>query len=205
MIYAYVRVSSIDQNLERQLEAIKNYSPELKDENIFSDKQTGKDFNREEYQKLKLLLKKGDELIIKELDRLGRNKDGIKEELAWFKEMGIVVRILEVPSTLIDFQGQDWIADMVNNIIIEVLAAMAEQERIKIRTRQKEGIEAMPVKNGKRFSIKTGNYMGRPVRELSDFQKYLKKQKDGLITVTRACEKLNISRTHWYRLIKEVV
>lgn len=196
MIYAYLRVSSTDQNLDRQLEAVKNYRPELEDENIFADKQTGKNFEREEYQKLKSILKKGDELIIKELDRLGRNKDAVKEEMKWFKDNGIAVRILDVPSTLIDFQGQDWIADMVNNIIIEVLAAMAEQERLKIKKRQKEGIAIAKAK-GIRF--------GRPQKELPEFEKFLKKQKDGLISITHACKELGISRTQWYRLINDVV
>jgi len=196
MIYAYLRVSSTDQNLDRQLEAVKNYRPELEDENIFADKQTGKNFEREEYQKLKSILKKGDELIIKELDRLGRNKDAVKEEMKWFKDNGIAVRILDVPSTLIDFQGQDWIADMVNNIIIEVLAAMAEQERLKIKKRQKEGIAIAKAK-GVRF--------GRPKKELFEFEKILKKQKEGLISITQACKELGISRTQWYRLINDVV
>jgi DNA invertase Pin-like site-specific DNA recombinase len=196
MIYAYLRVSSTDQNLDRQLEAVKNYRPELEDENIFADKQTGKNFEREEYQKLKSILKKGDELIIKELDRLGRNKDAVKDEMKWFKDNGVTVRILDVPSTLIDFQGQDWIADMVNNIIIEVLAAMAEQERIKIKKRQKEGIAIAKAK-GVRF--------GRPKKELPEFEKFLKKQKEGLISITQACNELGISRTQWYRLINDVV
>lgn len=195
MIYAYLRVSSTDQNLDRQLEAVKNYRPELKEENIFTDKQSGKNFEREAYQKMKSLLKKGDELVIKELDRLGRNKGAIKEELKWFKDNGITVRILDVPSTLIDFQGQDWIADMVNNIIIEVLAAMAEQERIKIKKRQKEGIAVAKAK---------GVHFGRPKKELPEFEKILKKQKEGLISITQACKELGISRTQWYRLTKKV-
>ena len=93
MIYAYLRVSSTDQNLDRQLEAVKNYRPELEDENIFADKQTGKNFEREEYQKLKSILKKGDELIIKELDRLGRNKDAVKDEMKWLKIMELQLDI----------------------------------------------------------------------------------------------------------------
>ncbi len=196
MIYAYLRVSSTDQNVDRQLEAVKNYYPELKDENIFIDKQTGKNFKRKAYQKMKFILKKGDELIIKELDRLGRNKDAVKDEMKWFKDNGVTVRILDVPSTLIDFQGQDWIADMVNNIIIEVLAAMAEQERIKIKNRQKEGIAIAKAK-GIRF--------GRPQKELPEFEKFLKKQKDGLISITHACKELGISRTQWYRLVNNIV
>ena len=195
MTYAYARVSDAYQNLDRQFEALKAYRSDLKDENIFSDKQSGKNFEREAYQKLKSVLRKGDELIIKELDRLGRNKEAVKEELKWFKDHGITVRILDVPSTLIDFQGQDWIAEMVNNIIIEVLAAMAEQERLKIKQRQEEGIAIAKAK-GVRF--------GRPKKEIPAFEKFLKKQKEGSITITQACKELGISRTQWYRLIDEV-
>lgn len=195
MTYAYARVSDAYQNLDRQFEALKAYRSDLKDENIFSDKQSGKNFEREAYQKLKSVLRKGDELIIKELDRLGRNKEAVKEELKWFKDNGITVRILDVPSTLIDFQGQDWIAEMVNNIIIEVLAAMAEQERLKIKQRQEEGIAIAKAK-GVRF--------GRPKKEIPAFEKFLKKQKEGSITITQACKELGISRTQWYRLIDEV-
>lgn len=136
MKYAYLRVSSTDQSLSRQIDAVKKFAPDLKDERIFYDKQSGKNFDRAEYQKLKSVVSKGDEVIIMELDRLGRDKDGIKSELQWFKENGVIVRILDVPTTLIDFQGQDWIADMVNNVIIEVMGAVAEQERLKIRKRQ---------------------------------------------------------------------
>jgi len=202
--YAYLRVSSTDQSLSRQIDAVKKFAPDLKDERIFYDKQSGKNFDRAEYQKLKSVVSKGDEVIIMELDRLGRDKDGIKSELQWFKESGVIVRILDVPTTLIDFQGQDWIADMVNNVIIEVMGAVAEQERLKIRKRQREGINSMPIVNGKRVSTRTGNSTGRPRKELPNFEKIAKKQKEGLITVVEACSRLGISRAQWYRLIKEV-
>lgn len=204
MKYAYLRVSSIDQSLSRQIDAVKKFAPDLKDERIFYDKQSGKNFDRAEYQKLKSVVSKGDEVIIMELDRLGRDKDGIKSELQWFKENGVIVRILDVPTTLIDFQGQDWIADMVNNVIIEVMGAVAEQERLKIRKRQREGINSMPIVNGKRVSTRTGNSTGRPRKELPNFEKFLEKQKEGLITVVEACSRLGISRAQWYRLVKEV-
>jgi DNA invertase Pin-like site-specific DNA recombinase len=202
--YAYLRVSSTDQSLSRQIDAVKKFAPDLKDERIFYDKQSGKNFDRAEYQKLKSVVSKGDEVIIMELDRLGRDKDGIKSELQWFKENGVIVRILDVPTTLIDFQGQDWIADMVNNVIIEVMGAVAEQERLKIRKRQREGINSMPIVNGKRVSTRTGNSTGRPRKELPNFEKITKKQKEGLITVVEACRKLGISRAQWYRLIKDI-
>ena len=203
MKYGYNRVSSKDQNLQRQINAVKAYCPELRDENIYCDKQSGKDFDRTEYRKLKELLREGDELIIKELDRLGRNKEEIKNELAWFKEHKIIVRILNVPTTLIDFQGQEWIFDMVNNILIEVMAAIAQEEREKILVRQKEGIAAMPVVNGKKISAKTGRPMGKQEIEVPEFPKYFEKTKKGEMTVTDCCTALGISRSKWYRLCKE--
>lgn len=204
MIYAYLRVSSKDQNLARQIVAIKAYSPDIHDENIRYDKQSGKNFSRDEYIKLKALLVPGDELIIKELDRFGRNKQEIKEELHFLKERKVIVRILDVPTTLIDYQGQDWIFEMVNNILIEVLGAIAEEERKKLLTRQREGIDCMPIINGKRTSVKTNRPMGRPNLTVSnsEFQKIFKKQKDGEITVSEAIKILNISRSSWYNLVR---
>lgn len=205
MTYAYLRVSSKDQNLARQIVAIKNYRPNILDENIRYDKQSGKNFCRDEYIKLKALLQPGDELIIKELDRFGRNKEEIKEELRALKEQKIIVRIFNVPTTLIDYQGQDWIFDMVNNILIEVLGAMAEEERHTSKARQREGINCMPVINGKRTSAKTNRPMGRPNLTVGDseFQKIFQKQKDGLITVSEAIKVFDISRSSWYNLVRK--
>lgn len=202
MTYFYARVSTKEQSLERQLEVARSYKNV---DGVFADKQSGKDFEREQYRALKAVVRSGDEVIVKELDRLGRNKDGIKAEIEWFKARGVTLRILDVPTTLIDFQGQDWIADMVNNILIEVLGAIAEQEREKNRRRQREGLDAMPVVNGKRFSTKTGNACGRPRRNIDGFEKIAEKQKRGQISVTEACKQLGISRTQWYRMAKEVI
>ncbi len=204
MSYAYLRVSAKDQNLSRQIVAVKEYRPELLDENIYADKQSGKNFERAEYLALKEKLQPGDELIIKELDRLGRNKEEIKEELKWFKDHGVIVRILNVPTTLIDFQGQEWIFDMINNILIEVMGAVAEEERKKILERQAEGIAAMPIMDGKRISLKTGRPVGNPGKDLTDFPKFFEKTKKGELSVSESCRQLGISRTHWYRLCKEV-
>lgn len=202
MIYFYARVSSKDQNLDRQMETAKGYK---NIDHVFCDKQSGKDFDRPEYQHMKSVVVSGDEVIIKELDRLGRDKDGIKAEITWFKEHGVTLRILDVPTTLIDFQGQDWIADMVNNILIEVLGAIAQQEREKTNRRQREGIDAMPVVDGKKFSTKKGCTYGRkPVALGDDFEIFAKKQKDGTMTVQECCKALNISRSTWYAKLKEV-
>lgn len=203
MRYFYTRVSTKEQSLERQLRVAREWF-EIPDENVFCDKASGKDFERIEYQRLKGMVQAGDEVIVKEFDRLGRNKAETKQELEWFKQRGVIVRILDIPTTLIDFKDQVWALEMINNILIEVFSTLAEQERNKIKQRQREGIDAMPVVDGKRISLRTGRAIGRPKCETSGFEKILKKQKDGLITVVEACKELGISRTQWYRLIKEV-
>lgn len=141
-IFGYARVSSKEQNLDRQIEALSKLVP---DERILTDKASGKNLNRPSYQALKspLGLRKGDTLIITSLDRLSRNKEEIKQELQWFQEKKIRLKILDLPTSLIEIsEGQQWILDMIQNILIEVLASIAEQERLTIRKRQREGIEA---------------------------------------------------------------
>lgn len=203
MVYAYLRVSTKEQNLERQIIAVKEYRPELADGNIYTDKQSGKNFKRDGYERLKSVLRQGDELVVKELDRLGRNKKMVKAELDWFKENKITVRILNLPTTLIDFQGQEWLFEMVNNILIEVMSSLAQEEVEKREKRQKEGIAAMPIINGKRTSVITGRPMGNPGKDLSGFAEFFKKTKNGELSVSESCRQLGISRTHWYRLCKE--
>ena len=203
MIYFYARVSTKGQNTDRQLEVAKDY-PNVSA--IFVDKQSGKNFDRPEYERLKAIVVRGDEIVVKELDRLGRNKEGIKSELEWFKEHGVLVRILDIPTTLMVFpEGQSWVLEMVNNVLIEVMGSIAEQEREKILKRQKEGIAAMPVVDGKKFSTKKGCTYGRkPITIGDDFEIFLKKQKDGLITVSECCKALGIGRSTWYAKCKEI-
>ena len=200
MIYFYTRVSTKEQNLARQLEEAKSYKNV---DEVFCDKQSGKTYDRPEYERLKSIVRKGDEVIVKEMDRLGRNKEATKDEIKWFKDNGITLRILELPTTLIDFNGQEWIADMINNMLIEVLTTIAEQEVKKTDRRRAEGIAAMPIVDGKKVSTKTGRAYGRPAIDV-DFEKFLKKQKDGELTVTECCKALNISRRTWYNRVSEV-
>lgn len=193
--YFYGRVSTKKQNLARQLEAARKYY-DIADEFIFTDKQSGKNLDREQYLAMKVLLEPGDEVVVLSLDRLSRNKADMKAELAWYRENGIIVRVLNIPTTLIDFgEGQEWVRDMVNNILIEVMGAIAEQERETILERQAEGIEAMPVVDGKKVSAKTGRGFGRPKTEVTA-------EKLPGETVAQACERLGISRRTWYRLVE---
>ena len=201
--YFYGRVSSKDQNLDRQLESARQYKNV---DRVFTDKQSGKNMERDGYQEMKSVLKRGDEVVIHALDRLGRNKDAIKEELAWFKEHGVIVRILNVPTTLIEYpEGQEWVMDMVNNILIEVLGAFAEQERENIRKRQAEGIEAMPEdENGRKISKKTGRGFGRPEKYPENFMEVYERQQRGELTLKEALAEVGIGRTRWYELARVI-
>lgn len=161
--YGYARVSTTDQNLDRQITAIKQFKPSISDKNIFTDKQTGKNFDRPQYNAMKIILEhvananESEELVevvFEELDRLGRNAKGIKQELEWFKEHHICVRILEIPTTLIEIKQENkWVMDLINQILIEVYAAMAEQELEKRAKRQAEGI-AVAKEKGVQFGRK---------------------------------------------------
>ena len=194
--YFAARVSTKDQNLARQLEAAKKYG--VPEENVFCDKISGRRKDRPEYDRLKSIVTQGDEVYFEELDRIGRDKSLIKEELEWFKEKGVIVRVMDVPTTLMEFpDGQSWVLEMVNNILIEVLGTIAEQEWKKIKKRREEGIEAMPFdEEGYKISSKTGRRFGREVMKVD-----LTLQAGE--TVTDACERLGISRNTYYRKLRE--
>lgn len=187
----YARVSSHEQNLDRQILALKDY---VESDNIVTDKASGKNLERPGYQALKgaLGLRPGDILVILSLDRLSRSKDDIKNELQWFKENGIRLKVLDLPTTMIEVpQGQEWIIDMVNNILIEVLASIAEQERAMIRKRQREGIDA---------AKQAGRNLGRPAFAKPDnWDEVIRQWKVGNITAKRAMELTGTSKTTFYK------
>lgn len=171
-IYGYSRVSSREQNEDRQLEALTTFG--VPRGNIIIDKCSGKDTEREGYQYLKRqILRKGDTLVIKEL--------------------GIRVKILDIPTTLTDFSPEQmWVMDMINSILIEVLGSIAENERNKIRSRQREGIEAAKKKNVR---------FGRPATPLPDnWEQVLAKVRSGTKKPVEAIRELGISRSCYYRL-----
>ena len=192
--YYYARVSSKEENLDRQIEAFKALGADERD--IITDKESGKDLNRTGYTALKnAMLRKGDTLIVKSLDRLSRNKTDIKNELQFFKDNGIRLKVIDLPTTMMDLpQGQEWVFEMVNNILIEVLGTIAEQERKTIKARQAEGIEA-PKKNGKK--------LGRPALTYPDnWKKVYADWKDGKITAKTAMELTDTKRTSFYKLVQ---
>lgn len=185
-------VSSREQHEDRQIEALTNYG--VSRDNIIVDKCSGKDTEREGYQYLKKqILRSGDTLVIKELDRLSRSKSDIKQELEYFKNNGIYIKILDIPTTLTDFPPEQmWIMDMINAILIEVLGSIAENERLRIRRRQREGIDVAKKKNIK---------FGRPALELPENWKIVMQAVEAKqITVSQAIDQLHISRSSYYRL-----
>ena len=195
-IYGYARVSTTGQNEDRQLEALTKFG--VPEQNIIIDKASGKDTEREGYQYLKRqILRKGDTLVIKELDRLSRNKADIKRELEHFKDMGVRVKILDIPTTLTDFQPeQAWVLEMINAILIEVLGAIAENERNKIRARQREGIAAAKKKNVR---------FGRPPKSLpNNWQQIMADVRNGNKKPVEAIRELGISRSYFYMLYNKI-
>lgn len=192
--FYYARVSSKDQNLDRQLAAFKALGADERD--IITDKESGKDFNRAGYQALKNgMLRQGDTLVIKSLDRLSRNKRDIKTELEWFKDNNIRLKVIDLPTTMMDLpEGQEWVFEMVNNILIEVLGTIAEQERATIKSRQAEGINTAKSKGVK---------FGRPALQFpANWNEVYTQWKNGEITAKVAMEKTGTKRTSFYKLVK---
>ena len=187
--YAYARVSASDQNLSRQLDAFKEFG--VSKRNIFTDKKSGKDFERSNYKKLIEKLKKGDLLVIKSIDRLGRNYNAIIDEWRLITHtIGADICVLDMP--LLDTRSKydSLTKKLISDIVLQVLSFVAENERINIRERQKEGIAA---------AQKRGVQFGRPRRYYSeDFIAVVQKFKDDKITTHEAISYLSINRTALY-------
>ena len=141
------------------------------------------------------LLRDGDTLVIKALDRLSRSKGYIKAELEYFKQRHIRVMVLDLPTTLVELpEGQEWVFEMINNILIEVLASIAEQERLTTRQRQEEGIAV---------AKERGKHLGRPKAEFpSDWEETYKSWKQGELTAVAAMKHLGLKRSTFYNLVK---
>lgn len=191
--YGYVRVSSHEQNEDRQMIALEAAGVSKK--NIYLDKQSGKDFNRPGYKKLLKNLRPGDILIIKSIDRLGRNYEEIQQQWrAITKEKGVDVVVLDMP--LLDTRrDKNLLGTLISDIVLQLLSFVAENERVNIRQRQAEGIAAAK-KRGVRF--------GRPVKEMpDDFDEILKRWKKQEISVGEIIRMYRISESTFYRRLRE--
>lgn len=193
MKYGYIRVSTKEQNIDRQLNCM--YAQGLDNKNIFIDKQSGKDFDRNEYQKLKNMLKSGDLLIIKSIDRLGRNYDMIIDE--WRTLVNILnvdIQVLDMPLLDTRVEGRNLIGKFISDIVLQILSFVAENERDNIKLRQAEGI---------RIAKEKGKHLGRPKIILpNNFKNIANKYKNKEITLAEALSALNMNRSSFYKNLK---
>lgn len=193
MNYGYARVSTTGQNLDRQINELEKAG--LSIDKIFIDKESGKDFNRPNYKKLKKTLKSGDILFIKSIDRLGRNYQMILEEwrcLTTDKNVDIV--ILDMP--LLDTRNdtKNLIGKFMSDVVLQILSFVAENERENIRQRQAEGIKIAKLK---------GIKFGRPKTPVPDnFSSIISLYKDKKITVAKAIQLSGLTRGTFYRMLK---
>ena len=192
-IFGYARVSSKDQNEERQLVAFKEYGIDERD--IYIDKQSGKDFNREQYSILKNVLRENDLLVIKSIDRLGRNYNMIIDE--WkdiTKNIKADIVVIDIP--LLDTRNnKDLLGTFISDLVLQILSYVAEQERRFIKQRQKEGI-SNAINNGVKF--------GRPkIEKPSNYDDVIKLWKNKKIKSKEAMEMLGLKPNTFYNLLKK--
>jgi len=192
-IFSYVRVSTHDQNEDRQLDALLGLNIPL--ENIFIEKQSGKDFERPMYRKLVRKMKSGDLLYLHSLDRLGRNYEDIQNHWrALTKDKGVDIKVLDMP--LLDTTlSKDLLGTFISDLVLQLLSFMAQSEREAIHKRQAEGIAAAKAR-GVRF--------GRPVKKPEgDFAKLVEDWQAGKITRKEALEMTRLSQASFYRRVRE--
>lgn len=193
-IYGYVRVSSKEQNEDRQVVAMREFG--VRDKNIVVEKQSGKDFDRPLYQRMVKKMKPGDTLVIKSIDRLGRNYDEILEQWRFLtKEKDIAIVVLDMP--LLDTrQGRDLTGVLISDIVLQLLSYVAQTEREFIRQRQKEGIAAARERNVK---------FGRPEYVIpSEFPDIYNDWKENKISASKAAKLLGVSRATFSKWVKSV-
>ena len=194
MNYGYVRVSTVNQNIDRQVEEM--YKWGLTDKYIYVDKQSGKDFERPNYQIMKKKLKENDLLIIKSIDRLGRNYEMIiKEWQEITKEINCDIVVIDFPLLDTRVDDKNLVGKFISDIVLQVLSFVSQNERENIRQRQKEGI---------RIAKEKGIHMGRPKKILpKDFYEVAKCYLNKEITNKDAASKLNMARTTFLKYVKE--
>ena len=192
MKYGYVRVSTKEQNIDRQL--VEMYKQGLNDKTIFIDKQSGKNFERDEYQKLKKKLKSGDLLIIKSIDRLGRNYDMIIDE--WkdiVNRLNVDIVVLDMPLLDTRTEGKNLVGKFISDIVLQILSFVAENERENIKKRQAEGI---------RIAKEKGKHLGRPKLKLpKNFTIIANQYKKKKITLAEALLSLKMNRSSFYKYL----
>ncbi len=190
--FFYGRVSSKEQNEARQLQAAYDFGIEERD--IYIDKMSGKDFNREQYQLMKGQLREGDLVVFLSIDRMGRNYDQIITEWREIINIGCDIVIIDMP--LLDTRNTDGglTKRFISDLFLQILSYVSEQERINIKNRQREGIEIAKAE---------GKYKGRKPIECENFPEVYSNWKNGSITARRAMELLHLKPNTFYRRAKE--
>lgn len=184
IFYGYMRVSTVDQNVARQRQELVRWG--IIEKNIFTDRLSGKDFKRPSYQKLRKKIKEGDVLVVKSIDRLGRNYEEIQSEWRYIvKELKADIVIIDMP--ILDTRtNKDLIGTLISDIVLQLLSYVAQAEREYIRQRQAEGI-AIAKANGK--------HLGRPAKPYPEhFDYYYNKWQDGLYSFEETATKLGVSK-----------
>ncbi|MCQ6307122.1 recombinase family protein [Bacillus cereus] len=194
--FGYVRVSSKDQNEERQIENMKCLG--IEDRDIFIDKQSGKNMKRENYQMLKRLARTGDTIIFDSLTRLGRSMNDVLEEFRYYEQQRINLQFIKEPFINVNYSGEstnDVIQQAVQKATLTILSAFAEKERNDIKQRQAEGIA---------LAKKQGKLLGRPPVQITEqFIEAYEAWQSGKITAVGAMRKYQIKRSSFYKLVKE--
>lgn len=199
LVFGYVRVSSADQNEERQLQDLKNAG--VDERNIFVDKVSGKTFERENYKAMINRLREGDLVVVASLDRLGRSYTEIQKQWSYITQtIKADIKILDMPlldtSTAAENVDRRFIADLV----LQILCYTAEKERENIRKRQRQGIDIMPIVDGQRVSAKTGRPTGRPRAVKPDnWNEIYTSWKNKEITAVKAMKILNLKPNTFYK------
>lgn len=191
--YGYVRVSSKDQNIARQLDALAGFPVPL--ENIYTDKLSGKDFNRPQFKKLLRRLHPGDVLVILSIDRLGRNYEEIQTQWRVLtKEIGVDICVLDMP--LLDTRnGKDLMGTFIADLVLQILSFVAQNERESIRKRQAQGIAAAKAR---------GVHLGRPSSARPDnFSKIVRAWEAQKITFEEALHRSGLGQSTFYRRLRE--
>ncbi|MCL2574518.1 MAG: recombinase family protein [Defluviitaleaceae bacterium] len=193
-IYGYIRVSTIDQNENRQRDSLQELN--IPDNNIYMDKQSGKDFNRPMYKYLVSRLRKGDLLYIKSIDRLGRNYEEIQNQWRILtKERGIDIAVIDMP--LLDTRSnKDLMGTFLADIVLQVLSFVAQNEKEAIRKRQMEGIASAKAR---------GTQFGRPVKKPPEnFALLVKDWERGRLSFEEALQKSHLKESTFYRRLREL-
>ena len=196
MKYFYARVSTKEQNLGRQLMAAGDDY-----DRIFSDKESGKSFDRPAYKEMKNLLSKGDTVTVLSLDRLGRNYDEIGLEWAEISAMGVGIKVLDM-DILDTTKENDLTGKLISDIVLKLMSYVAQIEREKILTRQRQGIDAMEIVKGKHISAKTGSGFGVDPYEVPGFEEAYARVRSGESDAQTEWERLGICKSKWYRTVK---